>query len=134
MNIEIKGLIASIGAGLGFMFGDFDTFLKVLLVLVVIDYVTGVMSAYILKELSSKIGFQGILKKVFLLVMVALATMIDEILNTQGIARGAIIFFFIATEGLSILENAVKCGVPVPQWLIDKLKQLKNNNEKEVEK
>ena len=130
LDISVKGIILYFSAWLSFIFGEFDDFLKVLLVLMIIDYITGILAGIYFKELSSKKSFKGIIKKFFLLTIVSLAQMIDGVLGGNGLIRSTILLFFIATEGLSILENSIKVGVPVPKWLTEKLEQLRNDNEK----
>lgn len=116
-------------AGLGtlgtYLFGMWDPILQALIVLVVIDYVTGVLSAYFAKELNSEIGFKGIAKKVCIFLMVALATILDA---SAGLGdpwlRTAVIMFFIANESISALENMGKMGVPLPEFLKAALEKL----------
>ncbi len=127
--MEINFNLSELSGFLTFMFGELDIFLKVLIVSIIMNYLTEQMTYIYLKELNMIKIIQRIIRKLFLIIIVILGTMIDSILNTQGLVRGAIIFFFIAIEGLCILENADKCGVPVPDWLIEKLEKLKVSNE-----
>ena len=130
LDFNVKGIILYFSTWLSFIFGEFDKFLQVLIILMIIDYITGILAGFYFKELSSKKSFKGIIKKFFLLTIVSLSKMIDEILGGNGLIRSTILLFFIATEGLSILENSIKVGVPVPKWLTEKLEQLRNDNEK----
>ncbi len=129
LDFNIKGIILYFSTWLSFIFGEFDKFLQVLIILMIIDYITGILAGFYFKELSSKKSFKGIIKKFFLLTIVSLSKMIDEILGGNGLIRSTILLFFISTEGLSILENSIKFGVPVPKWLTEKLEQLRNDNE-----
>ncbi len=95
----------------------------------VIDYVTGIISAYLRKEISSAIGFRGIAKKVFIMFLVAVGHIIDTKLVGDGtVCRSTVIGFYIANEGISILENSGNIGLPLPEKLISVLKQLKEKN------
>lgn len=95
------------------------------------DYVTGLISAYIRKEISSAIGFRGIAKKVFIMVLVAVGHVLDTgIIGDGTVCRSAVIGFYIANEGISILENSGKIGLPLPEKLLNVLEQLKKNNNK----
>ena len=102
-----------------------------LVTFVAIDYITGVMCAVNDKELSSAVGFRGICRKILIFLLVGLAAILDEhILNQPGILRTAVIFFFLANEGLSILENAAHLGLKIPAALKEVLEQLHHRSEK----
>ena len=117
-----------IGGILGLLFGELDGSLYALVVFVIADYFTGVISAINNKKLSSDIGFEGISKKICIFVLVAIANIVDvNILNSGAAVRTAVIFFYLSNEGISVLENAVKLGLPVPEKLRNVL--LKMNEE-----
>lgn len=121
----IRG-VASMGTGiLTYLYGSFDGLLTALCVAVVLDYVTGLIKAGITHTLSSEIGFKGILKKILIMLIVALAHVIDNCVGSGDTWRNIAIVFYICNEGISILENAVACGLPVP----DKLKEILQNME-----
>lgn len=110
----------------GFLWGSFDGLLYALVAFMAIDYVTGVISAVITKNLSSEVGFRGIAKKVIIMALVAVGHILDSRIADGGtVCRSAVIGFYIANEGISILENAEKLGLPLPKKLTDVLKQLK---------
>lgn len=118
--------VVSMGAGiLSYLYGSFDGLLTALCVAVVLDYVTGLIKAGITHTLSSEIGFKGILKKILIMFIVALAHVIDNCVGSGDTWRNIAIVFYICNEGISILENAVACGLPVP----DKLKEILQNME-----
>lgn len=95
----------------------------------IMDYITGLISAYIWKEISSATGFKGIAKKVFIMMLVAIGHILDtKVIDGGTVCRSAVIGFYIANEGISILENCGKIGLPLPERLIEVLKQLKNKN------
>ena len=122
-------VFAAMGGALGAVMGGFDEFLYALIVFVVVDYVTGVMVGILNKELSSQIGFQGIFKKVVIFSLVAVAHIIDtHVIRNGSVLRTAVIFFYLSNEGISILENAVKIELPVPEKLKNVLEQLKEGN------
>lgn len=127
-------VFAAMGGALGAVMGGFDGFLYALIVFVVVDYATGVMVGILNKELSSQIGFRGILKKVVIFSLVAVAHIIDtHVIGNGSVLRTAVIFFYLSNEGISILENAVKIGLPVPEKLKNVLEQLKEGNGHEGE-
>jgi len=108
--------------------GGWDGFLYTLVMFAVIDYLTGVVCAIINENLSSCIGAKGIFKKIFIFALVGIGHTIDMHLIGDGNAiRTAVIFFFISNEGISLLENASRVGLPVPQKIKDILTQLHNN-------
>ena len=121
------------GAGFGGSgFGGFDGFLYALVVFVVCDYFTGVLAAAIKHELSSEVGFKGIAKKVCIFVLVGIANIIDtQILQNGAAIRTAVVFFYLANEGLSCLENAAVIGLPVPEKLKEMLAQLKDERDQD---
>ena len=107
-----------IGGALGLLFGELDGSLYALVVFVIADYFTGVMNAISEKKISSEIGAEGISKKICIFVLVAIANIVDvDILNSGAAVRTAVIFFYLSNEGISVLENAVKLGLPVPEKL-----------------
>ena len=119
-------LIFGFGNVAGFLWGEMDGLFHALIALVCLDYLSGVISAFYHKELSSDIGFRGVCKKILLFLIVAVAHIVDSVvLDGPSILRTATIFLFIANEGISLLENASELGVPVPNKLLNALQQLK---------
>lgn len=112
-----------------YLVGGFDIAIQSLLIVIVIDYLTGIASAIYNKELSSKIGFKGIIKKICYLLIVALSVVIDNLLGQSGLIRSLVIYFFVANDGLSIIENMAEMNVKLPQKLIDALEQIKKKGE-----
>lgn len=129
----IKAIAAALGWGFGFLVGGLDGILLTLIVFVCIDYLTGVMSAATAQSLSSAVGLKGICKKVLIFLLVGVANFLDNYIF-QGATpmRDAVIFFYIANEGISILENTAKMGVPVPaplEKLLLRLKEVKKDED-----
>lgn len=125
----VQMIFASIGGWIGWMLGGADGFLYALIAFVVIDYLTGIMASILEQKLSSKVGFRGIFKKILTFVLVGVAHIIDFYLIGSGSAiRTAVIFFYISNEGISILENTAKIGLPIPDKLRSILEQLKEEN------
>lgn len=122
----------TIGGVLAFMFGGFDVLLYALIVLVVLDYVTGLAKGFYTKTVSSEIGFKGLIKKFILFVVVVVAVVLQRVLNNAVPLREVTITFFICNEGISILENAAEF-VPIPQKLKDVLLQLRSTGDKKTE-
>lgn len=130
MNIkfDICGIFAGLGTVLVYMFGGFDVALQCLLIAIVIDYISGLIKAYVTKTLDSKVGFKGILKKVGILCIVCLAVLLDRITGESGAIRTLVIYYFVANEGLSILENLSIAGLPIPQSIKKALQALKKES------
>lgn len=125
-------VFAAMGGALGAVMGGYDGFLYALIVFVVMDYVTGVMVGILNKELSSRIGFRGIFKKVVIFCLVAVAHIIDtHVIGNGSVLRTAVIFFYLSNEGISILENATVIGLPVPGKLKEILEQIREGKEDE---
>ena len=108
-----------------FIFGEFDIALQCLLVFIALDYISGLIKAYCTKTLSSKIGFKGILKKVGILAIVALSVSLDRLAGNTGAMRTLVIYYFVANEGLSVLENLAEAGIPIPKSIKKALKSIK---------
>jgi toxin secretion/phage lysis holin len=123
----ILGCLIGLGA---FLFGDCKGIFIVLIAFICLDYITGVMSAIANKKLSSEIGAKGIVKKIFMLAIVAIGNLIDiYVIGNGAIIRNIVIIFYISNECISIVENAGKLGVPVPKKMLDILAQLKKEND-----
>ena len=112
-----------------YLIGGFDIAMQSLLIVMVVDYLTGFTSAIYNKNLSSKIGFKGILKKISYLCVVALSVVIDNLTGQSGLIRTLVIYFFVANDGLSIIENMAEMNIKLPQKLIDCLEQIKKKGE-----
>ena len=127
----IQLAFAAVGGFVGWFLGGCDGLLYTLLAFVVIDYITGVMCAIVDKTLSSAIGFKGICRKVLIFALVGIGHILDtHVIGSGSVMRTAILFFYISNEGVSLIENAVHIGLPVPQKLKDVLEQLHNRSEK----
>lgn len=123
-----QGIITGFGGVFIYLFGAWDIAFQVLVTLLIIDYGTGVMVAYLNKELSSQLGIKGIFKKVAIVTTVAVAVLIDRIIGTD-VLRLATIFCLCGNEGISLLENLTNLGAPIPQKLVDALIQLKGKGD-----
>ena len=122
---KVQIAITAIGGWVGYFVGGMDGMLIALIVLMSLDYISGIMCAVIDKKLSSAIGFRGICKKVLILMLVGVANIVDlHVVGTGSALRGAVICFYMSNEGLSLLENAAHIGLPIPDKLRDILTQL----------
>lgn len=108
-----------------YLLGGIDIAMQCLLIAIVLDYISGMIKAFNLKQLSSKVGFKGIIKKVGLLLIVMLGVLVDRVTGDTGAIRTLVIYYFVANEGLSIIENLSLAGVPIPKGLKKALKALK---------
>lgn len=128
MKEVLQSIIAVVSTGLVYLLGGFDVSLMALVIAIVLDYISGVLKAYVTKELSSKVGLKGIIKKVGVLLVVMLAVIIDNVTGGTGAIRTLVIYYFVANEGLSVIENLGQAGVPIPQSIKKALKALKKEN------
>ena len=128
-------IFAVLGGWLGYFLGGCDGLLIALVAFVSIDYVTGVMCAISDKDLSSRVGFKGICRKILKILIFALvgvANLIDvQVIQTGSILRTAVVFFYLSNEGVSLLENAAHLGLPIPKKLKAVLEQLHDKHNKE---
>ena len=130
----VQMVFAAVGGWLGWFLGGCDGLLYALLAFVGIDYITGVMCAVVDKKLSSAVGFKGICRKVLIFLLVGIANVLDvQVIGNGSVLRTAVIFFYIANEGLSLTENAAHLGLPIPEKLKEVLEQLHDRTEKEDE-
>ena len=111
-----------------YFLGGLDIALKTLLIFMLLDYITGVCKAIVKKKINSIIGVKGIIKKVGYLIIVALAVQLDITTGGTGALRTLVIYFFVANEGISILENWGSMGLPLPKKITEVLEQLKKEN------
>ena len=127
-----SSIMAVCGGIANYLWGGWDMALRTLLLFMLLDYVLGVICGINDDKLSSQTAFKGILKKVTILIVITVAVSLDTAINAEGLVRGLVLFFYIGLEGISILENAARMGVPIPDRLKDALIQLKEGNKKEV--
>ena len=129
MQIIIDSIAGAVGAVLGFMYGEVTGLFWALVAFMVLDYISGILAAISVRKLSSKVGFKGIAKKLLILVFVSVGHITDTyVLGGVPVAMTAVILFYIANEGISIVENASELGLPVPQKIKNELEQIKNKS------
>ncbi|PGU04809.1 holin [Bacillus cereus] len=131
IDVLLKIFITTFGGFCGYFLGGWDTTLRVLVIMAVIDYLTGVLAAGYNGELKSKVGFKGIAKKVVLFLLVGAAAQLDAALGSNSAIREATIFFFMGNELLSLLENAGRMGIPLPQALTNAVEILGGKQKQE---
>ena len=128
----LKYLVAIGGTGLTWLLGAWDTAIIVLIAFMVIDYTTGIIKGWYTKQLSSDVGLKGIARKFLIVLVLCVAVMLDRLLNTgTWVFRTLACYFYIANEGISILENVVALGLPVPEQLKNALIQIQDKSESE---
>lgn len=127
-------LISAIKIGLtafitwiGWLVGGYDTMMITLLLFMGADYLSGVMCGIVKKKLSSEVGAKGIFKKFMIILLVGITNLLGQATGIEGL-RYIVISFYLANEGISIIENASILGLPVPQKVKDVLEQLKNTS------
>lgn len=119
-------IITIFGCFFTYLFGEWDKCLIALVIFMGVDYITGVISGYILKKLSSDIGRKGILKKLTIIFVVIVAVILDRLINNgTWVFRTLVCYFYIGNEAISIFENAAKMGIPIPKKLVNAMEQLK---------
>ncbi|MEW9096399.1 MAG: phage holin family protein [Clostridiaceae bacterium] len=126
-----NGVIAGAGTFFTYLCGFWDTALIVLISFMILDYITGILGGMVYKDLSSEVGFKGLLRKFTIMVVLIVAVLLDRLLNDgTWVFRTLVCYFYIANEGISILENAGRLGLPLPEKLLEALSQLKEGNKK----
>ena len=130
MDNVFKNILAGICTLLSFLFGDMEGLMVALIALIILDYISGVIAAAVEKRLSSEVGAKGIAKKIFMLLIVALANIVDiNVIGDGHILKTVTVVFYICNECISLIENAGRIGVPVPKKLLDVLEQLRDRDE-----
>lgn len=130
MDNIFKNIMAAVCTLISFLFGDMEGMLIALIALIILDYISGVIAAAVEKRLSSAVGAKGIAKKIFMLLIVALANIVDiNVIGDGHVLKTVTVVFYICNECISLIENAGRIGVPVPKKLLDVLEQLKNKDE-----
>lgn len=132
MKELVKIITGALSTFFIYLLGGFDIALQSLILFIVLDYLTGISKSYITGTLNSNKGFKGILKKVGILCLVAISVVIDRLIGETGLIRTTVIYYLVANEGLSILENLGQMNIIVPEFLKEKLEQLSkgsDNNE-----
>lgn len=115
-----NGITIGLGSLVAFIFlvtGGQDDAMNVLLILMTVDYLSGVIKAFITCTANSKAGIIGILKKVMIILVIVLAYQLDILFDGKLAIKTLAVGVFISNEGLSILENASICGIPIPEKL-----------------
>ncbi len=135
---KMFNLFSVIGGVLGgfvvSLFGGWDVMLYTILLFAILDYFTGILKAVCKKELSSEVGYKGIVKKIMVFVVIAVAYNVQRMTGDTIPLREIVIVFFICNEALSVLENAAEF-INIPQQLKDVLLQLRyRHTEKPEEK
>ena len=130
MQSLIKSVVSFIATTLMYLLGGWDIALQSLIIVIILDYLTGIAKSYVTKKLNSSIGFKGIVKKLSMFCIVAVSVIVDRIIGQTGMVRTLIIYYLVANEGLSIIENLSEMDIIVPSFLKEKLEQIKDNNSK----
>jgi len=127
----LQVVFCAVGSGIAWFLGGWDGLLYALVAFTAIDYGTGMLCAVFEKKLSSEVGMRGIIKKVLIFLLVGVAHTVDsQLVGNGGIVRTAVILFFLSNEGLSLLENSCRLGLPIPPKLKEILSQLHHGKKK----
>jgi len=130
MEKVFNSIVAIVATFLTYIFGGWDAALSILIIFMVLDYLTGVIYAYTVKSLNSEVGFKGLIKKCMILVVLIIGVMLDRMLgNGTWVFRTLVCYFYIANEGVSLLENISNLGVPIPNKIRNALEQLNKDDE-----
>ena len=126
-------VIGIVGGYFAAIFGQWDSILWALLVIMVLDCLTGVIKAIYTKTMSSEIGFKGLLKKITVLIIVALSNVLQQITSDNVAIREIVIMFYVANEGISVLENVAVIYPQMPKAIKDILLQIRDSNSADSE-
>lgn len=130
MEKYFNAIVTVLATFFTYIFGSWDLALQVLIVFMILDYGTGVLYAYLTDQLNSEVGFKGLVKKCMILVVLIIGVMLDRIVgNGTWVFRTLVAYFYIANEGISLLENVGNIGIPIPNKIRNALEQLNKDNE-----
>lgn len=130
MEKYFNGIVAILATFFTYLFGSWDLALQVLIVFMILAYGTGVLYAYLTNQLNSEVGFKGLVKKCMILVVLIIGVMLDRIVgNGTWVFRTLVAYFYIANEGISLLENVGNIGIPIPNKIRNALEQLNKDDE-----
>lgn len=130
MEKYFNAIVAILATFFTYLFGSWDLALQVLIVFMILDYGTGVLYAYLTDQLNSEVGFKGLVKKCMILVVLIIGVMLDRIVgNGTWVFRTLVAYFYIANEGISLLENVGNIGIPIPNKIRNALEQLNKDDE-----
>lgn len=131
---KIKLIFTAISTAFAYLFGGMDAMLSILIVFMVIDFISGFTKAWALKEFDSSKFYIGGVKKIGILLIVAVAAQLDTIISIDSVAlRTVAISYYIANEGFSILENWGALGLPLPKVLKNALAKQREDDDNESE-
>lgn len=133
----VKTVGAAVSAFMASFFGSWNPMLTALAIVIFLDYITGLMVASEHKSLkteggglSSQVGFDGLKRKGFIVVMVLVGAAVDYVTGTS-IFKNMVAGYYFANESISILENAKLMGVKYPEKLMNALEVMRDENDKE---
>lgn len=131
IGFGVPAVLSAIGGTISLMLGGWDILIQLLITFIVIDYVTGVLSGIKTKSLSSDVMYWGGIRKGITLVVIAVAVMLDELINGGSpVFRTLALYFYIGREGLSVIENLAVLGVPLPAFIKSTLRQIQRKGGK----
>nr|MDH3076433.1 phage holin family protein [Bacillus velezensis] len=116
-----------------YLFGEVK-YLDLLLILSILDVITGIIKAWKMKRLRSRSAWFGYVRKMLSFMVVIVANIIDTITNLNGVLTFGTVLFYIANEGLSITENLAQIGVKIPAVITDRLHVIESDNDQKTEK
>ena len=125
-NLDI--VISFIGGSMSYLLGGWDILINTIIIFMILDYVSGMSASWLTKSWNSEIGYKGLLKKGMIIVMIIMSVRLDNILGDEMLFRNVVTFFYISNEGISIIENCVKLGLPIPAKIKNTLAQIKEEN------
>jgi toxin secretion/phage lysis holin len=122
-------LVGGSMAGVAYFVGGIDHLIKALTIFMSIDYILGIMVAFVVKNVDSRKALIGLFKKLAMILMVIAAVQLDLETESGNFMRNAMILFLIGMEGISMIENLGKLGMKVPKFLTNAFKQLQIDND-----
>lgn len=131
VNTWIKAAAAIVGSLYSWIYGEWSQIFGVLILVVIADYLSGIAASAVEGKISSRIGYVGIIKKLGIFLIIAMAHHLDGVFGDTNALRDAAIFFYVANELISVAENAGRIGLPLPPSITNVIAVLKEKGDKE---
>lgn len=122
--------VSVLGTSLSYLFGGYDDLIKTLMLFILIDFITGLLNAFYKGSFISSEMRKGLVGKTVMFLIIVVSVRIDILFNLDSLTRTCVCYFYIANEGLSILENLDKIGVPFPNFIKNRFETMKDNSNK----
>ncbi|WP_096201786.1 phage holin family protein [Bacillus sp. FJAT-45350] len=133
-NLPFKAIFTIFGTGFSYSFGGLGLAVSILIIMMALDFISGLLVAIVEKNIRSSDGLKGVIKKIYVLILIGAVYLLEKAVFGTGHVGDGIAIAYITIEFISIVENGGKLGVPIPHRISAILAQLKGRNFEDDEK